>query len=269
MKIFAIKDANDSNGESVAYLIYYEKDKSFSIEIPDGIDEWLVPMPFSAFVKKGIYSIGAEWSKKWVQHRIVPTDRQNLGQILKANHMKEYDEYKMLMLNMGRCEQDDYYLESVKEENLPTFIKQRHKDDVEAVVPMGDHNLLVFFADGSAKKYNAEKMFKRLCKYYERLNPEKLFNEVKAETSGSGISWGSEVVLSKEELFENGKEIPLSLAELRTVIESATVNSAEAAEILGCSRQNIDDLVKRGRLVPLKKSDKAMIFLKTDVMSRC
>lgn len=44
----------------------------------------------------------------WVRQRIVPPDRQNIGQILKANGLEEYDEFSLLMFGSGRCAQDDY-----------------------------------------------------------------------------------------------------------------------------------------------------------------
>ena len=57
--------------------------------------------------------INAYWSKLWVQQRIVPTDRQNLGQVLKENGLSEYDEFELLMLAEGRCAQDSYFLAGV------------------------------------------------------------------------------------------------------------------------------------------------------------
>jgi predicted site-specific integrase-resolvase len=46
------------------------------------------------------------------------------------------------------------------------------------------------------------------------------------------------------------------------------ITAAEAAEILGCSRQNIDDLAKRGKLHPIKSSAKTTLFLKSEVLKR-
>ncbi len=57
------------------------------------------------------------------QWRIIPTDQQNLGQVLKENGLKEYDEYSLLMLSMGRCAQDDYYLAPIEDGELPKEIK--------------------------------------------------------------------------------------------------------------------------------------------------
>ena len=59
---------------------------------------------------------------------------------------------------------------------------------------------------------------------------------------------------SKEELFK--------------FLEENLINTNEATEILGCSRQNIDDLVKRNKLIPIKVFPRDRIFLKEDILSR-
>ncbi|MDU4960222.1 MAG: helix-turn-helix domain-containing protein [Sporomusaceae bacterium] len=56
--------------------------------------------------------------------------------------------------------------------------------------------------------------------------------------------------------------------ELRAFIAEKIVNTAEAAELLGCSRQNIADLVKRGKLQPVKEMQKDRLFLKEDILAR-
>lgn len=113
MKIFAVKDEEDFSRKALAYLLYYERPKQFYIELPDDADPWETPLILSSFAKQGERTINAYWSKLWVQQRIVPMDRQNLGQILKDNGLKEYDEFDLLMLADGRCAQDNYYLEPI------------------------------------------------------------------------------------------------------------------------------------------------------------
>ncbi|MCR5523965.1 MAG: helix-turn-helix domain-containing protein [Clostridia bacterium] len=46
------------------------------------------------------------------------------------------------------------------------------------------------------------------------------------------------------------------------------VNTAEAAKILNCSRQNIDDLIKRGKIKPIKEMANDKLFLKSDILKR-
>ena len=40
------------------------------------------------------------------------------------------------------------------------------------------------------------------------------------------------------------------------------------AEILGCSRQNIIDLTKRGKLHPIETSEKSTLCLKSEILKR-
>ena len=101
MKIFAIRDESAVNPIDLAYLLYYESEKRFYIELPENADPWETPLLLSSFIKKGETSVNSYWSKLWVQQRIVPPDRQNLGQVLKDNHLNEYDEFDLLMLSMG------------------------------------------------------------------------------------------------------------------------------------------------------------------------
>ena len=92
MKIFAIRESNDKK-KDIGFLFYYEKAKEFYIEILDNLDDWDVPLLLSSLYKKGLKTINSYWSKVWVQQRIVPSDRQNIGQILRDNKLKVYDNF--------------------------------------------------------------------------------------------------------------------------------------------------------------------------------
>lgn len=56
--------------------------------------------------------------------------------------------------------------------------------------------------------------------------------------------------------------------ELKAFIASSIVTTAEAADILGCSRQYINQLVKENKLIPLKKINYITLFFKADVEAR-
>ena len=110
MRIFAIKAEHDLLNADIAYLFYYEQEKRFYIELPDDADPWNTPLILSSLLKRGERTVNSYWSKIWVQQRIIPSDRQNLGQILKESGLDSYDEFQLLLLNEGRCSQDDYYI---------------------------------------------------------------------------------------------------------------------------------------------------------------
>lgn len=56
--------------------------------------------------------------------------------------------------------------------------------------------------------------------------------------------------------------------ELKEFITNNIISTGEAADLLGCSRQYINQLVKENKLIPIKKVNYITLFLKSDVMAR-
>lgn len=268
MKIFAIRDETDSTGKDIAFLFYYEQDKRFYIELPEDADPWETPLLLSSFLKKGERTVNAYWSKIWVQQRIVPSDRQNLGQILKANGLETYDEFDLLILADGRCAQDDYYLVPISESDLPESFMLRFQKKVEDVIPLAQRQLLVFFRNGSVKKCDVESILAENNTFSPIMKNEELFRNVSIQPGGYGISWGENRNIADDILYGCGVDVPLSLEDFRQFVANRVVNTAEAAEMLQCSRQNIDDLIHRGKLHPVKTTPKNKLFLKSEIIQR-
>lgn len=109
MTKYAIKRNNQN--KIVAILNYDEQSKSYTIDIPEGTTEKEAPFMLSLFLKKGIRHMDSEWSMKWVQSRLIPSSRQNIGEILRVNGMCSYDEHKLLVKNEGRSCQDEFYIQ--------------------------------------------------------------------------------------------------------------------------------------------------------------
>lgn len=61
--------------------------------------------------------------------------------------------------------------------------------------------------------------------------------------------------------FENKEE-------LIKFVNDEIVNTSEALEILECSRQNLNKLVKSGTLVPIKEMVRDRLFFKKDILNR-
>ena len=188
MKIFAIRDESAQAQKDLAYLLYYEQTKRFYIELPENADIWETPLLLDSFVKRGETTVNSYWSKLWVQQRITPTDRQNIGEILRDNHLKEYDEYKLLMLAMGRCAQDDYYLVPIDEKELPAEITKRFSKRIEDVLPLENNCLLVFFRDGTVKKCDLQKHFEKTRAFQVLLKKPDFFQQVACVALGFGIA---------------------------------------------------------------------------------
>ncbi len=263
MKIFAIRDESAARQIDLAYLLYYERQKTFYIEVPRERLEWEVPLLISSFVKRGVYTINAYWSKLWVQQRIVPADRQNLGQILKENGLREYDEYKLLMLCNGRCAQDNYYLKAVTEEIEE--LKERFLKKVEDVLVLQDMRILIFFKNGEIRICSLKKYFEKNKKFRALLMYPAHFEEVRVQAGGYGICWNEETAISDKELYQMGEKIPLSVGDFYRFVERNLVNIAEAAGILDCSRQNVEKLIDSGKLHPVKRLAKSTLLLRAEV----
>lgn len=137
---------------------------------------------------------------------------------------------------------------------------------VSSVIPLKNLNLLVFFENGVIKKFDVKPIIKDFPEF-QALENEDIFNLVQVEPGGYGISWTSELDCSEGELWENGVEIPLDTDDFTSYVKYNTLVSSEATELLNCSRQNLDSYIRRGRLKPIKESQRSKLFLKTDVLN--
>ena len=268
MRVFAIKDETMQEDHILGYLIYYEKAKAFYIELPDDADPWETPPILASFVRRSEHSVNRYWSRLWVEQRIIPPDRQNIGQILRDNHLEEYDEFSLLMLSMGRCAQDECYLEEISTENLPELLLTRWKTKVEDVVPMDTPKLLVFFRDGAVKTVDLEALSDSMGPCLPYLATQERFSKVEVQPGGHGVSWTEQASISDSVLYSNGAQVPLSLQDFCRFVQYRVINATEACNILGCSRQNIDDLIRRNKLHPIRTDTKYKLFLKNEVLQR-
>jgi hypothetical protein len=268
MKIFAIRDAADQSNKDLAYLFYYEINRKFYIELPEKADPWETPLLLASFVKNGEQSINSYWSRVWVQQRIVPSDRQNIGQILRDNGLKSYDEFALLILASGRCEQDDYYLVPIAENALPTQIVRRFNRKIEDVVPLQKSTLLAFFRDGTVRKIDLTAYMEKHPRFSILTKRPDYFARVQIQTGGYGVQWDENLTISYSALYKMGNRVPLTAEDFKVFATERVINAVEAAEILNCSRQYINELVKNNKLHPIKATEKNTLFLKSEVLKR-
>ena len=266
MRLFAIKDETMSRDAILGYLVYHETSKTFYIELPDGVDGWELPLLLSSFAERGEYSIDSTWSRRFVQQRIVPQDRQNIGQILRDNGLKEYDEFSLLMLTMGRCEQDDCYLEEVPSDPLPELLSRRWKTKVVEIVPLECPRLLVFFRNETAKVVDVRQLSSSAIAPY--LANQERFNTVEVQPEGFGVYWNDQAMLAHRALYSHGMTVPLTVDVLHHYVQNRVVSASEACRILDCSRQNIDDLMRRDKLHPIRTDAKYKLFSRAEVVQR-
>ena len=274
MKAYAIRDASIDKERDLAWLLYYEKERTFHIEVCDDVDEWDAPLILSSFVKHGKRALDPYWSRIWVEQRIVPSDRQNLGMILKENGLKEYDEYKLLVLADGRCAQDECFIKPLKAGSLPPELTGRLNLTLSSVLSTPDHTLL-FFRDGLVKRLSDSALSKRaLCEPFHssedllarrlKLYRERL-QELTLQPGGHGIMLGEDCYLSADTLREHSTAMQVTTEDFNSYIRQELIDTASAAELLGCTRQNIQDLVRRGKLRPVMTLKNNFLFLKGEI----
>ena len=274
MKAYAIRDASIDKERDLAWLLYYEKERTFHIEVCDDVDEWDAPLILSTFVKHGKRALDPYWSRVWVEQRIVPSDRQNLGMILKENGLQEYDEHKLLVLADGRCAQDECFIKPLKAGSLPPELIGRLNLTLSSVLSNPDHTLL-FFRDGLVKRLSDSALPKlALCEPFHssedlltrrlRLYRERLL-ELKLQPGGHGLMFGEDCYLSADFLREHSTAMQVTVEDFKSFVEQELIDTASAAALLGCTRQNIQELVQRGKLKPVMKLKNNFLFLKGEL----
>jgi len=76
---------------------------------------------------------------------------------------------------------------------------------VKSVVALSDYMLLVTFEDNVIKYYDVKPLFDKWLEFKTLENVKGLFEQVKVDIGGYGISWNDEIDLSCDELWVNGK----------------------------------------------------------------
>lgn len=268
MKVYAIRDKALMSSGDLAWLIYYEKYDRFCIELSRNTDEWILPPILSSFRKKNKLTLDFHWSRIWVESRIVPPDRQNLGMILKRNGLDYYNPYALLLLTGGCCAQDDCFIVPLKAGAYPEELTLRLQEKIrELIYVSGNRTHLVFcdgriltFEPGAADAFSGRS--RRLLEYYHN------FSECRVSPGGQAVEWTDEQYIPADELRKSLAAKPFTEEDLFAYVRKNLVSTGEVTEILKCSRQNVGDLVKRGKLKPVREEKNNSLFLRSDVLQR-
>lgn len=265
MQTYKLIDNAWDNGRLLGYLFYYERSRRFFTELLSDLDEWSSPFMFSGFVAKGIYSIDSFWTDKFVEQRIIPPDRQNLGAILKENGLKEYDEFKLLKLSEGYCAQDEIHIEKVDHDLIVPEIKERLDRKVLDCVAKNTNHVIVFFKDGMVADVEISAAVSGNRIFDNIIRDEELFKTVKVAPGGNGIEWGNERNIPAEQLYALKGQCQFDYTDMISFVNERLVDTAKVCEMLGCSRQYVNQLVSAGKLVPIRSVSNNSTFLKSDI----
>ena len=188
--------------------------------------------------------------------------------MLKENGLKEYDEFQLLMLAKGRCAQDDCWLEEISATELPSLLTERWQTKIEDIVPLQGSRLLIFFRCGEVRIADMKTLLSGHAECAPYLAQESRFNTVEVQPDGYGVMWSERATISDQELYMHSETVPLSLDDFIGFVRHRVISASEACQMLDCSRQNIDDLMKRGKLHPIRKDAKYKLFLRSEVQQR-
>ncbi len=267
MKIYEILDREEES--SVGTLLYYEKSRTFIIELTDCLDEWNAPLLLTAYVKRGTFTIPRDISLMWVRERIIPSGRQNIGMILRSHNLSEYDEMTFLEKSGGRCSQDSLYIRRLSQ--IPDYVKERRQRNLKDCTLCAGRTLLCFFLDGTVKKVslNSYKSSDENENTAVRkiLENDALYSSGKITAGGYAVTFNDSLDLSAASLYESGVTVPLSLNDFLSFVKGNMLDTAEACDVLSCSRQNLDYLAKKGAISPVRERVRGNLYLKGEVLT--
>ena len=251
MKSYAIYDEELNRETPIGYLFYYEKAEKFIVELCKDLDEWSAPLLFQGFVKKKIYTIPHTIAKLWVEERIIPSGRQNIGSILKNHKLQNYSEMALLSLSKGRCSQDYCYIAEIAGLDIPEEIRERSRANVSECFPTGDGQLICMFKDNSVRKVNLEMLKEQYKDLVHVLRNRRLLDDVKVGVGGYSVVFDDSIEVTVEDLRKVGMELPLSAEDFYGFVQRNVVDATQVCNMLQCSRQNLSYLVKEEKLAPI------------------
>lgn len=112
MKCFVIADASKRKAKPVGALFWEpgsnRKQGRFVLELSSQCDEASLPLSLSFCLNRPGRRATPEESEQWVKSRIVPKDRHNISEVLRANGLAEYDALALLSTSNGRSSDDDF-----------------------------------------------------------------------------------------------------------------------------------------------------------------
>lgn len=113
---------------------------------------------------------------------------------------------------------------------------------IQDVKPLPNMTLGVRFLDGATKRYDVKPLTRKWKPFEALLQVDGLFEQVRVDQGGYGVSWNDELDLSCNELWEGGYD-PTDKARLETDLTD------EEKAIIRAGREEY----KKGEFIPLSE----------------
>jgi hypothetical protein len=263
MRVYEIYD--EDNQIDIGILLYYKKNKSYIIELRTELDEWTAPLLFTSFVKKGIYTIPRDASLMWVRERVIPIGRQNIGSILSTHKMKEYDEMRLLELSEGRCSQDGLCIHRIEE--IPQFVKDRSGHNLIDCTALDDNILMCFFADETVKKISLSDIGD-YSKVDKVISNKALYETCTPGCGGYYVTFNDSIDIPAWLLYDKGRIVDVTYKDFLTFIGRNIVDTTRACELLECTRQNLNYIVRKNNITPVMNDVKGNLYIKNRLLNK-
>ena len=98
---------------------------------------------------------------------------------------------------------------------------------VTTAYPLAHRFIFACFTDGEIRVYDMANLIEKIP-LFKNLHDEKLFDAVKVDAGGYGISWNDDIDLSSDEIYESGRVFEVIERETRRVVDE-TVAARRAA----------------------------------------
>lgn len=112
---------------------------------------------------------------------------------------------------------------------------------LKSAAPLPDFHLLLHFADGSVKTYDLSPLWDSIPAFCALRNDPTLFQQVRVDAGGYGVSWTDELDLSCNELWDRGQEAASPFRGL--------LSFADATELWGLNESTLRKAVSYRKLV--------------------
>ena len=242
LKIFAIKNKTKTYG----YLFIDLENDDCYIELNEGLDDY--PVFFDIFIRKNKYIIESYWTRKWIEERVIPADRQNINDILRDNGFPYYNELLMIIASKAHSSMDDNFLEEIKYKNIDNIVIERRKHLIKDFIYLKEKNKSIVFFENDESRI---------------INLKTKNNKPFINSFGSELISTSTEFYSYDEIYRNGEDIPISYNDLLNYINDNILSTNKIKTEFDYSRQYVNKLKKEKKIYELNDNLYSYNNLKT------
>ncbi|MBR3357951.1 MAG: DUF2442 domain-containing protein [Solobacterium sp.] len=145
-------------------------------------------------------------------------------------------------------------------------MKERFKRNLTDCTLCSDYSLLCFFRDDTIRKVQLKDIPDDSGEIAKILRSSALFASAQITPGGYAVTFNNSIDLMAHELYTLGQPVPLQKEDFFSFLRNTILDTAEACELLECSRQNLAYLTRTEQLVPVRKEVRGTLYSKGDIL---